>query len=219
MIKVLIADDHPVFRDGLKRLLDNTEDLECVACAAGGEEALKLATEMEVDVALLDVAMPGLDGVEAAKRIKQARPDISIIILSAYDYPSYVSASLSAGASGYLLKDSDFRDIISAVHFVNSGKAVFHVQPVDSLNRNFFTSGDGTLTLPSKLTNRELEILVLIAKGYSNKSIARHLDISRRTVDGYVSRIFEKLGVGSRTEAVLDAIIAGWLTVEEIRRK
>lgn len=217
-IRVLIADDHPVFREGLKRSLDTKEGLQCVAWARDGEEALKLASELEIDVAILDVAMPGLDGIETTKRIRQIKPDTSVIILSAYDYPQYVSASLSAGASGYLLKDSDFRDIVSAIHFVYSGKAVFDMKAVHNVAIHFSEEKGEPATEPSRLSKRELEILTLVARGLSNKAIAQQISIGRRTVDGYLTRIFEKLGVKSRTEAVLHALNAGWMTLEEIKQ-
>lgn len=217
-IKVLIADDHPVFREGLKRLLDTRQDLQCVACASDGEEALRLASELEIDVAILDVAMPGLDGLEAAKQIKLNKPNTSVIILSAYDYAPYISLALSAGASGYLLKDSDFRDIVSAIHFVHSGKAVFDMKTVRNITSYFPDHKTEPVTEPCRLSKRELEILTLVANGLSNKSIAQHLGIGRRTVDGYITRMFGKLDVKSRTQAVLHALIAGWLTLEEIKR-
>ncbi len=215
-IRIMVADDHPAFREGLCRILADEKDLEVVAKAEDGEETVRLAQELCPDVAIIDVAMPKFNGIEAAKQIKAVCPNTAILIVSAYDYQSYLLASMRAGAAGYLLKSTSLREMINAIRFVHDGQAVFDFQgasrvlerlTVDSSNHN-----RGLL----ELHNREMEVLKLAAKGKSNKEIAGQLVVSERTIQTHMVNIFRKLGVGSRTEAVLHAFKEGWLTPDDL---
>jgi len=216
-IRILLADDHALVREGTRELLEREEDLEVVAEAGDGEETVRLAKSQRPDVAIVDIAMPKLSGIEATKQIKALCPATAVLILTAYDDDQYIYALLEAGAAGYLLKNVRRRDLIEAVRAVNAGESVLH--PVIArkvLDRLASPSGkpseDGTL---EPLTERELEVLKLAAKGMSNRDIARHLNLSIRTVQAHLSTVFSKMQVGSRTEAVVQALQRGWLTLED----
>ena len=215
-IKLLIADDHPPFREGLSKLLEEEPDMEVVAKPADGDEAVNLAKQLQPDVAILDVAMPKLNGIEAAKQIKAACPNTAILMISAYGYEPYLLASLQAGATGYLLKSSPLRELISAVRSVHSGQAVFDLKAVGKVLDRLAVNQGGEVVSRQRLQSRELQVLRLTAKGISNKEIGKELKISDRTVQTHLIRIFRKLGVSSRTEAVLRALREGWLTLDEL---
>lgn len=217
-IRVLLADDHPAFREGLSRLLSEQDDLVIVGEAADGEEAVKLANELKPDVAVLDVAMPKLSGIEATKQIKAACPDTAILIVSAYENEPYVINAIEAGAAGYLLKSARVRELGAAIRAVYNGEMVFD----SSAARRVFNR-----VVPSKspansgessrqLNQRELDVLKLAAKGMSNKEIAQELTVSVRTVQTHLVNIFTKLNVNSRTEAVLDALREGLFTLDDL---
>ena len=216
IIRVLVADDHPAFREGLCRLLEDEEDLEVVARPADGEETVLLAKELKPDVAIIDVAMPRLNGIEAAKQVKEACPSTAVLIISTYDYESYVLASLRAGAAGYLLKNAPLRELVSAIRMVHIGGAVFDLKAASNiLHRLAANDGQERRSL-EELHSRELEVLKLAARGVTNRNIASKLVISERTVQTHLVNIFRKLGVGSRTEAVLRALRKGWLTLDDL---
>lgn len=215
-IRLLIADDHPTFREGLARLLEDEEDLECVAKSADGIEAVKLAEELRPDVAVVDVSMPNLNGIEATRQIKAACPTTAVIIVSAFDYQSYILSSLQAGAAGYLLKDTPLPELISAIRLVHKGGSVLDLKATDKIVRHLATGEGSSKTGLELLQPREAEILKLAAKGMSNKEIARELFISERTVQTHLVKIFRKLGVSSRTQAVLHALSGGWLTMDDL---
>jgi DNA-binding NarL/FixJ family response regulator len=215
-IRLVIADDHPAFREGLSRLLSDEGDLECIANTTDGEETVRVVKEIRPDVAIIDVSMPKLNGIEATKQIKAACPDIAILMVSAFDYDSYVLASLQAGASGYMTKSTSLGDLISAVRLVCRGESVLDVRATDKLVRHL-TSGDGRNKKSFEhLYARELEIIQLAAKGLSNRAIAEKLIISERTVQTHLVNIFRKTGVNSRTQAVLYALKKGWLTPDDL---
>ena len=215
-IKVLVADDHPAFREGLGRLLAEEKDIEIVAKAADGEETVSLAKELLPDVTIMDIAMPKLNGIEAARQIKAACPTTAILMVSAYDYESYMLASLRVGAAGYLLKSAPLHDLISAVRLVHAGEGVFDLKAASRLIRRLAAvKGEERKNL-EELHYRELQVLKLAAKGMSNKEIARELVISERTIQTHLVNIFRKLKVGSRTEAVLRALKEGWLTLDDL---
>jgi DNA-binding NarL/FixJ family response regulator len=215
-IKVLVADDHPVFREGLCRLLEDEKDIEVVAQAADGKEAIKLAKELLPDVAIIDVVMPGVGGIEATRQIKAACPATAILMVSAYAYEAYILASLQAGAAGYLLKNALSSQLVNAIRLVHGGEAVFNFKAISkSMRRIIGDKGELKGSLEG-LHRRELEVLKLAAKGLSNKEIAAELFISERTVQTHLVNIFRKLKVGSRTEAVLHALKEGWLTLDDL---
>jgi DNA-binding NarL/FixJ family response regulator len=191
--------------------------MQVVAEAGDGEEAVRLATAHQPDVALLDIAMPRLSGIEATRQIKHLSPATAILILSAYDDDEYVFALLEAGAAGYLLKNVRGRDLVEAIRSVHAGESVLHpaiarkvieraVQPP--------ATGQAQEDL-ELLTERELEVLKLAARGKSNRDIAADLYLSTRTVQTHLSTVFAKMQVGSRTEAVVQALQRGWLTLED----
>jgi len=215
-IRVLIADDHPAFRDGLCRLLEDMPDITVVARAADGREAVRRVGELTPDVAIIDITMPELDGLEATKQIKAANPETRVLIVSAHSFGSYVLAALKAGAAGYVLKTAALDEIVNAVRLINAGEGVFDLKAggrvIQRLAGKF---GDGWET-EVLLHPRELEVLKSAARGLGNKEIAREMVISERTVHSHLINIFRKLKVGSRTEAVLHALKEGWITLEDL---
>jgi DNA-binding NarL/FixJ family response regulator len=218
-IKILLADDHVLVREGTRQLLEQESDLEVVAEAGDGEEAVRLTKQTHPDVALVDIAMPKLNGIEATKQIKEISPATAVLILSAYDDDQYVFALLEAGAAGYLLKNVRGRELVEAVRSVFAGESVLHPviarKVIDRLNLPAGQTSEGSAE--PLLTDRELEVLNLAAKGLSNKDIADQLYLSARTVQAHLSAIFSKLEVGSRTEAVVLALRKGWLSLEDTR--
>jgi DNA-binding NarL/FixJ family response regulator len=210
-IRVIIADDHELVRDGLRRILEAEEDIECVGVAENGLNATKLAQELLPDVALVDVTMPDMDGIEATKAIKQVSPNTAILVVSAYDYEHFVLACIEAGASGYVLKaDMPARGLVRAVHMVHEGVSVYDREP-SKLMRKLASAKGKRVGGPSELGPRELEVLMLAAKGMSNKQIAIKLGISDQTVGTHFANMFRKLKVQSRMEAVLSAFRKGWI--------
>ncbi len=215
-IRVLVADDHPAFREGLCRLLEDVEDLEIVAKAADGEEAIRLAEEQLPDVVIIDISMPVLSGIDAAKQIKMSSPSTAIIMVSAFDYQSYVLAALRVKASGYLLKNVPIDELVNAIRLVHAGEGVFNLKAVSNVLRRVainIVEGGGN---PQGLQPRELQVLKLVSKGLTNKDIALDLFISERTVQTHLINIFRKLKVSSRTEAVLAALRDGWLSLDNL---
>lgn len=216
-IRVLLAEDHAIVREGTRELLAREEDLEVVGEAGDGEEAVRLATTFRPNVVLMDIAMPKLSGIEATKQIKACCPDTAVLILTAYDDDQYIFALLEVGAAGYLLKNVRGRELIEAIRLVAGGEAVLHPIVARKVIDHFALSADkadrqGAL---EQLSEREMEVLKLAAQGMTNKAIARELVLSVRTVQAHLNNIFNKLGVGSRTEAVLYGLRKGWLTLED----
>ena len=215
-IKVLIADDHPAFREGLAQLLNREEDIEVVAEASDGQKAVELAKNLQPDVALIDIAMPGISGIEVTKQIKSIYPQTAIIILTAYDYQSYILTCLQIKAAGYLLKSSPVPEIVTAIRSAHSGHGVFDLKTLATAMKRWTGKDKDEMLALEGLHERELQIVKLLAKGMSNREIARQLYISERTVQTHVHRIFEKLEVSSRTEAVLHCLREGWLNIEDL---
>lgn len=215
-IRVLVADDHPVFRDGLCHFLEKEEDLMVIARAADGAEAVALAKELRPDVAILDIAMPNLDGIEAARQIKDACPNTAILMLSAYGYDSYILSSLRAGAAGYLLKNAPVHELISSIRLAHAGEAVLDLKAIDKVLRYLAVEQGGERKDVEVLHHREREVIKQAAMGKSNREIAEALFISERTVQTHMVNIFQKLRVGSRTEAVLRALKEGWITLDDL---
>lgn len=220
-IKVMLVEDHVLVREGTRELLDQENDLQVLIEAGDGEEAVRLAAEHSPDVIIMDIAMPKLNGIEATKQIKATNPAIAILVLTAYDDDQYIFAFLEAGAAGYLLKDATMNDLIQAIRAVHAGESVLHPTVARKVI-NYFArhidkrhADDYDRSGTDHLTDREMEVLKLAAKGMTNREIATELTISTRTVQVHLSNVFSKLGVGSRTEAVLYALRKGWFTLED----
>ncbi|NLV74318.1 MAG: response regulator transcription factor [Chloroflexi bacterium] len=208
-INVIIADDHSIVRQGIRQYLELTDDITVVAEAAEGNQAIAMINAYRPDVVLLDINMPGMTGVEVTQKLKAQHPDIKILILTAYDEDPYVFSLLQAGANGYLLKNCDIEELQKAVRAVHQGKTVLSPVVADKIVRQIQRTTpaqpDNASSLED-LTNRELEILRLAAKGYTNKAIGQDIGISDRTVQGHLANIYAKLNVASRTEAVTEAV-------------
>jgi DNA-binding NarL/FixJ family response regulator len=206
--RVLIADDQTLFRTGLARLLAEDARVQVVGLAADGLQAIKLAASLKADVVLMDLKMPNLDGVEATRQIRSELPEVKVLILTTYETDSYVLQALKAGASGYVLKDSQPSAIVSSILAVMAGERVM----ASAVANRVLDMLSGTTT-PKEfydgLTAREVEILKLIAAGRANKQIAHRLAISEKTVRNHVSNLYEKLKIYDRTQAVLYAIRKG----------
>jgi DNA-binding NarL/FixJ family response regulator len=218
-IKVLVADDHTLFREALCPLLKSEEDMDCVALAKDGEEAVRLAKELLPDVALIDIEMPKMDGIEAAKQIKTACPATAVIMVSGYKYAHYILASVEAGVDGYLLKHTPRRELINAIRMVHYGQGVFSLEATAKVLRGIATEKSGEEMSLGSLHPRELEVLKMTARGMTNKEIAAKLCISPHTVGTHLVNIFRKLGVDTRTEATLYTLKEGLLTVDDLTRE
>jgi DNA-binding NarL/FixJ family response regulator len=210
MIRVLIADDHPVFRFGLRTLLKADPMMEVVGEATNGEEAIKLADQLAPDVVLMDLTMPGMNGIEAARRILVKHPEMHILVLTMFEDDDSVFAAMRAGARGYLLKGAEGGETLQAIRVVSTGEAIFSPAIAKRLMQYFGAPRPSTPSQPfPELTERECEVLSLIAQGYTNQAIAEQLVISPKTVRNHISSIFSKLQVTSRLEAILRAKDAG----------
>ena len=218
VIKVLLADDHTITREGIRRVLEDERDLEVKGEAGDGEEAVQMATRIQPDVVIMDIAMPKLNGIEATRQIKLIHPSTAVLILSAYDDDEYIFGLLEAGAAGYLLKTVSGDQLTSAIRAVHKGEPVLDPTIARKVVDHFRApdKGQGLETPSNHLTDREIDIIKLAAKGMSNKGIADELHLSRRTVEGHLRSIFNKLGVGSRTEAVLYGLKKGWFALQEL---
>jgi DNA-binding NarL/FixJ family response regulator len=210
-IRVIVADDHTIIRSGLKALLDREPDIEVVAEAADGRQAVQKAQELLPEVVLLDIAMPNLNGIEAARQIAAKHERMGIIILSMHSDESYVLKALKAGARGYLLKDSSESDVMNAVRAVNSGKAYFSPEISRMLADDYLRQMQqrGVEDSYELLTAREREILQMLAEGKSNKDVANLLNLSLHTVETHRSNILQKLNLHSVPELILYAVRKG----------
>ena len=219
-IRVVIAEDHVFVREATRQLLEQEPDIEIVGEAANGVEAVDLVTRLHPDVAVVDISMPVMGGIEATERIKAIRPGTAVLILTQYDDDQYVFALLGAGAAGYLLKDVPSTEVVRAVRAVHAGEPVLHpaiakkvLARLGAEEQQERAHGHEDREL---LTEREREILRLAACGMSNARIAERLFISLRTVQVHLTHIFNKLGVGSRTEAVIVGLRRGVLRLEDL---
>ncbi len=213
-IRVLIAEDHALVREGTRRILEQHSDIEIVGEAADGERAVAAAARLRPDVALLDIRMPRLNGIEATRQIRAQTPSTAVLILSAYDDDDYVTGLLDAGASGYLLKTVHSAELIDAVRRVHQGETVLH----PDIARKVARLWQQQLRPPTNevsVTEKEMDVLQLVCRGLHNKEIARELGVSVRTVEGHISAILSRLGVRSRTEAAMFAASHGWITEDE----
>jgi DNA-binding NarL/FixJ family response regulator len=208
-IRVLLADDHAVVRAGIRQFLETADDIQIVAEASDGEAAKQLIQEHHPDVAVLDIQMPEASGVQVTRWIRSHHREVGVLILTAYDDDPYVLAVLQAGANGYILKTAKPADIIQAVRDVHLGKSALDPTIVEKVMAQVI--GQSTTQPVDKLTERELDVLTLVGRGYTNKAIGVQLNISDRTVQGHLAHIFNKLQASSRTEAVMRAVSLGWL--------
>ena len=217
-IKVLLAEDHVVVREGTRQLLEHEPDMEVVGEAGDGEEAIELTNKLQPDVVIMDIAMPKLNGIEATKQIKTLHPATAVLILTAYDNDQYIFALLEAGAAGYLLKNVRGRELIDAIRAVHAGESVLYPTIAHRVISRLVSpvSSPVEVKTTEPLSEREMEVLKLAANGISNKDIAERLFLSPRTVQAHLGNIFNKLSVGSRTEAVLYGLRRGWLTLEDL---
>jgi two-component system, NarL family, response regulator NreC len=207
-IRILIADDHTVVRDGLRALLDRQPDLEVVAEASDGRESLRLTDEQNPDVIMMDVAMPNMNGIEAARRILAAHPAIAVVMLSMHQDESYVLQSLKAGAKGYLLKDSPREDVLEAVRSAAKGRSFLSRKVSRMLQEDYYQQlqSKGLNDSWDLLTDREREILQLLAEGRANKEVASLLNISPTTVETHRGHILRKLGLHGTADLILYAV-------------
>jgi DNA-binding NarL/FixJ family response regulator len=216
-IRVVLADDHALVRQGIRRFLEESGDITVVAEAEDGERALELVAEHQPDIAILDIRMPKISGVDVARRIKAEHPGVRILVLTAYDDDPYVFALLQSGVDGYILKTADSTQLIRAVRQVVEGEPALDPTVAKRLMKRV---ASGRITLRAdevveRPTDRELEVLRLAGKGLTNRAIGRELRISGRTVQGHLAKVYSKLHVGTRTEAVLKAIQEGWIAVDD----
>jgi len=218
-LTVLIADDHPLVREALHRALEGEEDIEVVAEANDGEEAVKFASELKPNVAVMDIVMPKINGIEATKKIKEIAPDTAILILTAYDDDEYVLGLLDAGAAGYLLKSARGRDLVGAIRAIRSGESVLHPKIIAKLLKRATIAPAGEHKASDLLSERESEILKLVTSGMSNKEIAENLFLSQRTIKAHLTNIFNKLNVASRSEAIVKGLQWGLVTLENTEDK
>jgi len=214
-IKILLAEDHKIVREGTRQLLEQSPDMEVVGEASDGVEAIQFAEDLHPDVIVMDVRLPRLNGIEATRTITSRFPDIRVLILSAYDDDNYVFPLLEAGASGYLLKTASGTELAEAIRLVHAGqKALAPRITTKILNRLGGRGSYRSVEMTEGLTEREMEVLRAAAQGLPNKSIASMFAISPQTVQVHLRNIFAKLDVGSRSEAVAYAIRHGWITLE-----
>ncbi|MBB6453636.1 two-component system response regulator DegU [Salirhabdus euzebyi] len=223
--RIVLIDDHKLFREGIKRILDFENDFEVVAEGDDGNQAIELVRNYHPDVVLMDINMPTINGVEATKNLVTQFPDVKIIILSIHDDESYVTHALKTGAQGYLLKEMDTDELIEAVKVVYNGGSYLHPKVTHNLVREYRRLANGTNTSSAfkkveyrkplhLLTRRECEVLQLLADGKSNRGVAEALYISEKTVKNHVSNILQKMDANDRTQAVVQAIKNGWVEVQ-----
>jgi DNA-binding NarL/FixJ family response regulator len=198
VIRVLLAEDHAVVRSGLLQLLGDLDEMEVVGAATGGEEAVGLAAEHKPDVVLMDLEMPGMDGIEATRRIREGDPEINVVVLTAFSDRSRILAAIDAGAVGYLLKDAEPDELIRGLHAAARGESPLAPKAAQAL-----VAARAEQQTDPELTPREREVLALLADGLPNKLIARRLDISEKTVKAHLTNIFQRIGVTDRTQAAL----------------
>lgn len=218
-ITIMLADDHPLIRKALRDELENQPDFEIVAEVADGEDAVKIATEIVPDVAIMDISMPKMNGIEATRQIKAKCPSIAVLVLTVHDETEHILSILEAGAAGYLIKTVFGEEVVQAVRGVITGETVLSPEIFQRIIKSALRHVRKPILLGAgeKITTREQEVLGLAARGMSNRDIARKLDLSEYTVKSYLVEIFSKLNVGSRTEAVITALQAGILTLNDLQ--
>jgi NarL family two-component system response regulator LiaR len=217
-ITILMADDHPLFRKAVRDVLEKQNDFEVVVEANDGEEAVKLAAELKPDVIIMDISMPRLNGLEATRQLKAKCPSIIVLVLTIHNDIEHILSILEAGAAGYLTKSAAGDEVVTAIRSVVAGETVIATPIFQQVLQHTLRYPAKSLAFESKdkLTARELEVLKLAARGLSNKDISMQLNLSLRTVKGYMVEIFSKLHVSSRTEAVIIGLRAGLITPGDI---
>ena len=208
-IRVIIAEDHTLVREGTREILEREQDIQVVGEAARGDDAVRQALEHNPDVLLMDMRMPGMNGIEATREVSAQAPSVKVLILSAHEDEDYVREALAVGASGYLLKTAPGRELVEGIRAVASGSTILSPE----LTRKLAQARLEPARASDRLSSREFAVLRLIAQGRANKEVALELGISLRTVEGHLHNIFEKLRVGSRTEAVVHAVNHGLLSI------
>jgi DNA-binding NarL/FixJ family response regulator len=207
-VRIVVADDHPAFRRGLRAMLESASGMEIVGEGCGGDEAIALALDLVPDVVLMDLKMPGGNGIEATRRIVDRQPKIAVLVLTMYEDDGSVFAAMRAGARGYMLKGAEQEEVLRAIRAVAAGQAIFGPAIAERLVA-YFTAGSAAAHPFCELTERERQVLELIARGQSNTAIANELVLSRKTVQNHVSHVFTKLRVTDRSRAVIKAREAG----------
>jgi two-component system, NarL family, response regulator LiaR len=217
--RILIADDHAMLREGMRNLFEKESDFRLVGEATDGAEAIGKAAELKPDIVIMDVVMPGINGVEATRQIKKASPNTAVLTLTAYSDIRYIIGLLEAGACGYLLKSSPGKDVVRAIRAVRSGESVLDSEVTRKLVQrlaNLSKSPDDKDT-GGQLTSRETEILKWAAHGLSNKELSEKLFISLRTVKAHLTNIFNKLGCASRTDAIIKGLKQGYIDLNDVQ--
>jgi two-component system, NarL family, response regulator LiaR len=217
-IKIIIADDHLLMRDALKIWLKKQADFDIIAEAGDGAKAVELTRRLNPDVVIMDISMPELNGLEATRQISASNPDVAVLVLTIHNDTDTILSILQAGAKGYLNKNVSGKQVVQAVRSLVNEEVVLQLpvarKVIDSISQS---KEAPPVDFTNKLTNRELQMIKLLAKGISNKEIAIILNIGERTVKSYISNIFMKLDVGTRTEAISKSIRSGILTVEDLK--
>jgi NarL family two-component system response regulator LiaR len=217
-IRVLLVDDHPIVRDGIRSLLATEGDIQVVGEAANGRDGITMAEQLQPDVILMDLVMPGLDGIEAIYRIMSSRPQTRILVLTSFDAEAKVFPAIKAGATGYLLKDSDSEELVRAIHQVHRGESSLDPRIARMVLRELQAEsrpGQEQDSAGEPLTEREVEVLRLVARGLGNEEIAQRLVIAERTVRTHVSNILGKLHLANRTQATLYALREGLASLDK----
>jgi NarL family two-component system response regulator LiaR len=217
-IKILLVEDHVIVRESIRQSLERIENFIVVGEAGNGEEALNMTRLLKPDVVIMDISMPKINGIEATRQIKAFAPATIVIVLTAYDYEQYIFPVIEAGAAGYLLKDVSGAELINAIQTVSRGEAVLHPAIARKVMEQFKHEKNEQNAEQDKtiLTERETSIIKMAAKGMSNNEIAEQLHLSVRTIESHLGTIFNKLGVGSRIEAVIEALRCGWFKIDDL---
>ena len=218
LIRVVLADDHAVVRKGIRQFMEEAGEIAVVAEAADGEAALEAIRREKPDVAVLDIQMPRRTGIEVTRAVRDERLPVGVLVLTAYDDDPYVQAVLEAGANGYVLKNASSDEIVQAVHTVYEGQMALDPAVARKIVSRWMSAGQ-TPSEPAETrpTPREMQVLKLLTRGFTNKAIAAQMKISERTVQGHIASLFDKLGASSRTEAVVRAAQLGWVSLEQTK--
>lgn len=217
-ISVMVVDDHPLMRQALRSVLEKEADFKVVAEVDTGEEAVNVATTLLPDVIIMDISMPGLNGLEATRQIKAKCPSVAILVLTIHSDSEHILSLLEAGAAGYLIKSAFGEEVVQSVRAIAAGETVLSPAVSELVVKHALRLSTKPFFLAAgeKLTEQELKIMKLAARGMSNKDIAQTLNVSERTVKGYLVNIFSKLRVGSRTQAVITGLRTGFLTLDDL---